>query len=395
MEKIVGAKFRVTYNSKDISADISKYLLGIAYKDATEGEADELTLKLENVDAYWENEWYPEKGAKLSCEIGYEALMNCGEFELDEIEIASMPDTVSLRAISAPITGKLRTKKNYGHENTTLKKIVETIAAANGLTLQGEVGEISFTRLTQHMENDLSFLNRLAGQFGYYFSVRGKLLVFTRMFDLMNAASVYSIDREDCISYSIKDKSAKVFRKANVKYTPASKNTAVVKSVELVAKTNADGIIYDTIQLPGLPVFAPSFPTSNIPIEGEETFTDSGMDMSVGATGDDLEINERSENEDQSEAMGGAALLKNNTNQQEATVKVTGNPLLVAGSNIQFTGVGKLTGKYHIVSSEHDISKDSGYTTTLNMKRVGFIELTKAARKKPAKQSAYKISVVK
>ena len=93
--------------------------------------------------------------------------------------------------------------------------------------------------------------------------------------------------------------------------------------------------------------------------------------------------------------MGGAALLKNNTNQQEATVKVTGNPLLVAGSNIQFTGVGKLTGKYHIVSSEHDISKDSGYTTTLNMKRVGFIELTKAARKKPAKQSAYKISVVK
>jgi len=395
MEKIGGASYRVTYNQKDISTDISQYLIELGYKDATEGTADEITLKLENVDAFWENEWYPEKGAKIIVEIGYDAMMNCGEFEIDEIEISSMPDTVSIRGISAPISGKLRTKKNYGHENTTLKKIVETIASDNGLTLQGKVDDISFNRLTQHMENDLAFLNRLAGQFGYYFSVRGKLLVFTRMFDLMNASSVYVIDRTDCLSYSIKDKSHKVFRKANVYYVPASKNALVLKTVELKDQTNADGIPYQTIDAPGLSSVAPSFPTSTTDANGDEIPDDTGMGMGDTPTDDSMEINDRVENDDQAEAMAGASLLKNNTNQQEINFIVTGNPLIVAGNNIQITGIGKLSGKYHIVSTEHNIDRPSGWITAGTGKRVGFIELKKAARKQPAKKPKYQINVVK
>ena len=401
MEKIGGANFQVTYNSKDISTDISKYLIGLTYKDTVEtdsygkGEADELTLKLENIDAFWENEWYPEKGANLSAQIGYDALMNCGTFQVDEIEISSMPDVVTIKAISVPISGSLRTKKSYGHENTTLKQIVEKVAAANSLTLQGEISDISFTWLSQHMENDLSFLNRLAGQFGYYFSVRGSLLVFTRMFDLMNAASIFAIDRTDCISYSIKDKSAKVFRKANITYTGSVKNSPLLKTIELQSQKNADGIPYQTIQATGFQATAPNFPTSNDPPEGDESFSDSGITMDDAPTGDDMDMNERVENDDQAEAMGAAALLKNNTNQQEVTVKITGNPLLVSGMNFQFTGVGKLTGKYHVMTSEHDISKESGYITTLGAKRVGFIELKKAARKQPVKKSSYQTTVIK
>ena len=216
------------------------------------------------------------------------------------------------------------------------------------------------------------------------------------MFDLMNAKSVFSVDRTDCISYSIKDKSAKVFRKANIKFTNASKNTVTEKPVGLRTVTNADGISYQVIGSgQGASAVAPEFPTSSENPSGDETMNDEGMTMPEGSTGDDYESNERAENDGQAESMGSAALLRNNTNQQELTFKLTGNPLLVAGSNIQFTGIGKLTGKYHLMSSEHDISRESGYTVTGNAKRVGFIEIKKAARKKPVKQKTVTITMIK
>jgi phage protein D len=357
---------------------------------------DEVSLQLENVDAFWENSWYPEKGAKLNVQLGYDALMPCGDFEVDEIEINSMPDRVTIKAISAGISGSLRTKKNYGHENTTLQQIVQSVAAANNLTLQGQIDNISFNRLTQHMETDLGFLNRLASQFGYYFSVRGSLLVFTRMFDLMNAASVFEIDRTDCIDYSIKDKSHKVFRKANVKFTSPKDNVVIAFQASLVDKTNADGIPYQVLSSgQGSGAQAPQAPTSTDPPLGGTEFDDSGFTMDEADPQDEMNVNERIENSDQGEAMASAALLENNSNQQELTLKITGNPLLVAGNNFQMTGIGTLTGKYHIVTSEHTIDRNSGYITTITAKRVGFIELTKAARKKTTKQRAYQINIVK
>ena len=369
METIAKTLFEVKYNSKDISKDISEYLLSIKYSDKTGKEADELSLILENVDAMWENDWYPEKGAKFSAKIGDKNIMlDCGEFEIDEIEIASPPDTVTIRAISAGVTGSLRTSKSQAHEKTTLKQIVQKVASDNGLTVEGTIGDINFERITQNRETDLSFLRRLAEKYGFMFSVRGTKLVFTDMAAVMAADVVATIDRGDCTSYSIKDKSAKVFRKANISSFNPGKKTVATKVYTPTTQTNADGFNYQTIEEND----------TDIPSGNDDYNEDAGVD-----------------NESQGEAVGKAAILQNATNQQEGTINIMGDPLLVAGVNIEFTGIGKLSGKYHISESEHSVDKESGYNVTLSIQRVGFIAISKHKRTSTVKKSTYDVNVVK
>lgn len=363
MEALGQAKFRVIYNSKDISRDLVANLLSIKYTDNTEDKADELSLTLENVDAYWENEWYPQKGDKIECEIGYEALMNCGQFEVDEIEIASSPDTVTIKAIAAAVTGSLRTVKSKAHENTTLKEIVDQVAGAHGLTVTGEIGDIQFTRITQHRERDLAFLHRLAKQFGYYFSIRGDKLVFASLYSVATAGAVRDIDRTDCLSYSIKDQSAKVVRKMTV-----SHHNTDEKDLESLG-------------------YNPEVALSDAGIDVNEI---EGMEMEMPVTGDDAELLDRIENDGQADAMAKAAMIENNTNQQEGSLSLIGDPSLVAGNNFTWTGIGKLSGKYHIVTSDHEISK-GGYTTSLQVKRVGFIDLVKGKRKQSGATKGYRV----
>lgn len=364
MEAIGKTYFKVLYNNKDISSDISEYLISIRYNDKTGEAADELQLTVENSGALWENEWYPEKGAKLSAKIGdKDFMLDCGEFEIDEIEIQSPPDTVTMRAISAPVSGSLRTSKSKAHQQTTLKQIVDQVAADAGLTVSGTVASIKFERVTQNRETDLAFLRRLAKKYGFMFSVRGDKLVFEDMIEVMSADPVTTIDRSDCESYSIKDKSAKVFRKANISsFSPTKKAVTTV-------------------------TYTPSMSSNGQSIDGIET------DIPVGE--EDFVSDENIEDTSQGEAIGKAALVQNSTSQQEGNITLKGDPLLVAGVNFEFTGIGKLSGKYHIEESEHSLDKESGYKCTLSIKRVGFVELTKHKRKTVKKPSSYDVTVIR
>lgn len=402
METLGRANFKVTYNKKDISSDLVPFLRSIRYKDNAEGKADELELSLENVDAFWENEWYPEKGDTIECEIGYEALMNCGTFEVDEIEITSIPDVVTIKAISAAISGNTRTKKSVAHENTTLKEIVQKVAADNGYTVTGEIADITFTRITQKREHDLEFLRRLSNQYGYFFSIRGSQLVFTNLYAIMGSESVKVIDREDCKSYTIKDKSAKVFRKANLRYfdSKQGKVTEIVFTPESIK--NSDGLEYNTITDEQISQGVSPIPTPlgitarpNILFQTEEyeLQQDAGLNFNLSPTDDTLMLNDRVENDGQAEAVAKAGLIRANTCQQEGSITLVGDPVMVAGNNFQFTGIGKLSGKYHIAESEHSIDS-AGYITTVEIKRVGFIELVKGKRKRNPARKNYEVKVV-
>lgn len=124
--------FKVLYNGKNITADISKYMLSITYNDKTKGESDEVEIELEDVDALWQNAWYPEKGANLDVTMGD---LRCGIFQIDEIEVKGPPSTVLIRGMATGITNSLRTKKSDAHENKTIRQIAQKVAQNNELTL--------------------------------------------------------------------------------------------------------------------------------------------------------------------------------------------------------------------------------------------------------------------
>jgi len=383
VETLGRAKFEVLYNQKDISSDLLPYLLSIKYKDNSEGKADELVITLENVDGFWENDWYPVKGDTLQCKIGIEAMMDCGKFEIDSIEIASPPDTVTINAISSVITGGLRTKKNKAHENTTLKEIVDQVASANGLTVTGQIADVQFVRITQHRENDLAFLRRLSQQFGYFFSIRGDQLVFENLFGVISGGSVSSIDREDCLGYQIKDQSAKTATQSNLNFHDRKTGKVTTYTYTPSESTGPGGVPLKTVEGPAFTTFMPA---------GTE-YKDEGAWWDAPATNDSLELFDRVENDGQAEVVSKAALLRSNMNQQEGSLTIQGNPLLVAGSNFQWTGIGKLAGKYHIATSEHEITT-GGYLTMLEVKRVALIEQEKGKRKRTEVRKNYSVKVL-
>ncbi len=181
---------KVKYNSKDISKDIAPLLIRFRYEDATEGEADELTLDIDDTA----NDWYPEQGATLEAWIGFssEAMMSCGKFTVDNIDYEFAPNVISIRALSDSTKTDLKTKTSTAHEKKTFRQIAQAVADKHKLKLQGTIPDITFDRITQHRKTDLNFLSGLASEYGYAFTVKGDLMVFTSIYELEKGKAVKS-----------------------------------------------------------------------------------------------------------------------------------------------------------------------------------------------------------
>lgn len=345
------AKFKLLYNNVDITSDITKYGISISYTDNDEGESDAVDVTLEDVDALWRNSWYPHKGAALALSIGFnddDKLIDCGTFEIDEIAMQGPPDTVTIKALAAGITKAMRTKRTHAFENQTLRQIATYIALKNKLTLIGSIADIRFERVTQYREKDLSFLRRISMDYGYLFSVRDKKLIFTHSLEIEAGDSVASIDRIDIKGYSLKDKTSETYKAANVKYHDPNKGDVQQTKVEVLS--NADNVTYKQI-----------------------------------STEDTIEIHSKAETATQAEEKAKSALHLKNSTQQEGSLSLEGNPILVAGNNFLLTGFGVVSGKYYIRKSAHKIDKAGGYVTTIDVKRTETTAAINQTPKTPAK----------
>lgn len=325
-------KYTVLYDNKNITNDVSKYVLSITYNDKMEGESDEIDIQLEDVDGRWQNSWYPDKGSKLT--VTLEGI-KCGVFEIDEIELTGPPDVVSIRGMATGIKNTLRTKKSDAHENKTLKQIAEKVASKNNFTINGSVPDISISRVTQNRETDLAFLKRISSDYGVVFSVRESVITFTSIYDLHKRKGSFIVDKTDLKSYSIKDKSADGVSSVKVKHTNAKKNEKVEVNLEYEKWVKEQGSKYPDIV---------------------------NKDTKV--------ISKRTENKQQAEAKAKAAMHLSATNQFEGRISMQGNNLALAGNNFQLTGIGILSGKYNIKSSSHKLDRSGGHSVDLEIKRL-------------------------
>lgn len=324
--------FVLTYNARDITADLTPFKLSVSYTDNLDGdESDSLELSLEDADGRWWDAWYPTKGDRINLRIGYEghALVDCGDFEIDEIEIEGPPSQVRIRALAAGVTKALRTNQGKAYENTTLAGLVRDVAARHKLTVVGAIEPIPIARVTQFHEEDIKFLKRVAKEYGYAFNVRGGKLTFYRLDELRAATAVQVIRQSDLSRYGFTDK---------VKDTPKSARVAHHdhKSKKVVA--------YDM---------------------------DSDGKVVSKPSADTLKLNSRVESHAQAKAKTKAALARAGDAATTATLNLWGNPKLVAGMNVELDGFGKLSGRYQIARSKHDLARNSGYATEIEVRRVG------------------------
>ncbi len=346
--------FKVLYNGKNITEDISLHLLELKYVDNVTGASDEFEITVEDVEGKWSNEWYPEKGANLQLELGIfnGPTLKPNLFEIDEIELTgskSSGDIVSIKAISGGVNKQLHTKRSHAHENKTLGEIVRTTAAKYGLTVIGTIENITIGRVTQHREKDITFLARLADEYGYAFNIKGNKLSFIKLTSLEASKKVFTLDKTDCIAWNIRDKSSKIYQGANVKSHNPNSNRVVKSNYTVESVPNNDGVQFNYLR------------TAN----------------------NTLEIRNKTENESQGTVKAQAALHFVNSLQQTGNIVLIGNPLAVAGINIELTGFGRCSGIWNILKSTHTNNKSNDYITEIELKRV--VPATQSGSAKKAK----------
>lgn len=328
--------YRLSYNGRDITADINDFVLGVTYVDNLSGEADELNVELEDTDGRWLNAWYPEHGAALTLALGYEgeALMSMGEFDLDELECSGPPSVVRIRALAAGLRKPVRSRRSRGYEQTSLDKVVARVARRMGVQLQSEIDPIPLDRLTQYQESDLQFLTRLADEYGYICKLmdNGTNLVFWRRDERFSAEPLLRLTMADVSSWSVTDKVGEVPVKVTTQYHQPEKK-------QLMASTVADG------------------ETALVPAEG------------VSSSADEVKLSRRAGSQQAADAQARAELDRRALERTRVELSLPGDPTLLAGAMIELAEWGRLSGRYVINQARHELSRSQGYGVTLRLAR--------------------------
>lgn len=338
MNNVPMPDFSMLYEKTNITADIEPHLLELTYTDNLEGESDELTVAFEDISGKWIRQWYPTQGDKLKAAIGYKGaqLTDIGAFEIDEVEYNYHPSYIQIKALSTGIAKANRTLKPKAYENTTLKQIVGIIAGRLKLKVVGTIKHIPVQRATQYQERDVEFLARLAREYHHSFKIVGDQLVFTDKDELGKSEAVVTLEEQDTISISLRDRIKDTAKEVDVSGYDANGKKVIKKRKKAKALRE-------------------------------------NMKQAQSASGDTLKVVTRGETQEQIDARADAALAEQNDDQTAGNITVIGNPKLVAGSTLALRNLGIFSGKYLIKSSRHSIVRGGGYTTSLEVRMLEFI----------------------
>jgi hypothetical protein len=295
----------------------------IEWSDRLGGAAGAIRLGFEDTSGVWRSSWYPTTGSVVSLKLGYSSsvAVDCGDFEIDEVELESAPDRIEIRAISAIITDAIRTANTAAFESTTVAGVANAIAQKYGLEFISAQSptDVFFKRITQRYETDLQFLDRLAREFGYEFTIRGRQMVFYSRAALESVGAAVRIKRIETLRAAITDRTRRVYSSSSVAYQNGDLKTLF-----------------------------------------------SGFAAASEATADTLKIVTRCENAAQASARALASLRRQNARSRTVWLEVPGNPAIVAGIVIALNGWGVFDANYLVESATHRITPHSGYTTTVS-----------------------------
>ncbi len=334
MAKIRQAFLDLTYDGRDISRDISGFLIDFSYTDYIGGKADDLQITVENRAGLWSGSWFPGKGAMLTASIksslcGKDSILKCGVFAVDEITAQGPPDTVTIKAVSS-LTAKAfkRVNKSRPWQSITLKTIMNDIATEHSLGAFFQASEDpQYIRLDQKEESDLAFLNRICRENDLSLKVSDEKIIIFEGKQLEQVAPVRIVEKgvSDLSRYTLKSKTFDVYRACEITY---------MDPTEKAEKTF-------TFTPPGAP--------------------------DVGQV---LKLNRRVESLAQAERVAMGSLKRKNQEEITGNFDLMGDTVLLAGLTHAVNGFGAFDGKYIIDEARHSSDKDGGYSTAIKSRKV-------------------------
>lgn len=262
---------------------------------------------------------------------GNDKILECGQFELDTVEVSGPPSIVTLKSTSLPFSTQIRqTKKSKAWENIRLSGIVSKMAAAGGMAfLFLSSNDPFYERVEQRDESDIAFLSALCHNAGISLKATNNILV---LFDQVDYES------KDAILTIVKGSKDYIKYKHNI-------GTADTKYASCrVSYVDSNGRCIEA--------------TAKI-----EDYKEDSEDNQQ------LEITAKVSSAAEAMALAEKMLRKHNKYAKTATFTLPGNPDIVAGVTVMLKGWGPWDGKYIVKQAKHIVG-GSGYTTQIILRRV-------------------------
>lgn len=339
-----------------VSADIAPFLVNLDFRDNIHGEADELSITLEDSQGIWSGDkadFYPKYGDDLGLSVGYDSgplqgLWGCGTFVVDEIKLHGPPDQLTLRALSATGKKPLRQRGSKTWQKVKLKEVMEATAKRMGMTLVGVMPDVVLDEVTRDRETGLGFMTRLAEEWGCVLKAKGDAEIIVSDLDRLLSGQVYAtITRSDAVSYDITEKITNTPRDAVARVWDASKKDRVLH----------------TLKRRG------AIPISKKPVPSNTTIGPAGSQLQGPNSEDVAVIFTEGMTAAQAEVEKTTRMLHVGLRSAEASVTIQGDPRLRAGMVIRLEGFGKPSGKFFCVRAIHHMDRGGGYQTTLDLMR--------------------------
>lgn len=356
---------KLYFKGRDISKDLSKYLLSLSFTDKEEDETDDISISLDDREGKWIKDWLntnkaaqtktetvttqgeikttkttkvSEKRAFKGTEIhamviqknpysdGKDKVLDCGVFEIDSVNYTGPPQKLTIKATSIPYKAKLRqTKYNRQWENTTLKNMAEKIAKRSNMKLMylSNANPV-YKRKEQVNMTDIAFLKKMCKRAGISLKVTSKTIVLFDAADFEKKAEVKKIKagKGNILSYSFSTKTADTaYSSCHVIYTdPNTKQTI------------------------------------------EATYTPEN----ANSDGQTLEVKRKVSSVAEAKELARKSLRAKNKGETTAEFTLVGDVDYVAGITVRVYGYGEFNGKYIVEQATHNIT--GGYKVQIKLR---------------------------
>jgi hypothetical protein len=297
--------------------------------------------------------------------------LDTGKFKIDSCSLSGPPDKFSIKAVSIPVTSSLkREEKTNKWEEATLQEIAMSIADNAGIQLVYEVqSDITFDRVDQLQQTDMSFLMDLCTRYGVSLKVTDEKMV---LFE----ESVYE-EKDPVDTFDKSEIGGRV-----IDYSFVQDTNDTVKKVELFYKDPKSGTVAQgEFTPPKPPATGQKLVLNERPGDLRGDNFREGIDNSSGSSGGTFDTGMRPYNDilvdfnkprtdvtDNANRICRARCRQKNKNEWTCTLKIVGNVKMVGGVTINITNWGKYSGKYMVDVASHKTG--GSYITTINAHRV-------------------------
>lgn len=372
-------KLVLWYNNKNITSDISDYIESFSFTErAKNGESDDLTIIFENSTGIWSNGWLPERGATLSAQIITEnwnqpndnQMLDCGLFEIDNLNDSGPVSTFSIGALSVGITSSIRGEsRSQAWENFKMSGLVNEIAKRHGFNVFFHSNyDPVIDRFDQKNESDLEYLVKIAEYIGVNVRLsHNKIIVYEeKLYDEQEVSLTLSKNEDGFINHSFRASSADIYAACQVQfldsksgklvtyqYTPNGRSGVMGKEGS-ESKGDSDDVKIDQ--------------------KTRMVITTQGKDedeISEPKVGKVLKINRRCGSIAEAEQLAKSSLRGKNKREITGSLTYVGNLYLRAGLTIAIRGFGVWDySKWVIEEVVHSWSVSLGFETSITIRGV-------------------------